>query len=141
MTREQAEQIGAFQMMAGQTRVIPELRKRGVRCLPGGDYGFPMNPNGKNMRDLDIFVSQWGFDPKIALKSATQWGGELMGMADELGLIKEGFLADMIMLDGDPVKNIKIVQDKDKILMVMKDGKYHKAPNMTAVREHRIAAE
>jgi imidazolonepropionase-like amidohydrolase len=62
-------------------------------------------------------------------------------MADELGLIKEGYLADLVMLDGNPVKNIKIVQDKDKILMVMKDGKYHKAPMASRNEAQRVAAE
>ena len=48
-TREQAEALGAFQMMAGQMRVIPELRKRGVRCLPGGDYGFPITRTNRDL--------------------------------------------------------------------------------------------
>ena len=126
--------------MLFRSKVMPELLRRGVRVVPGGDYGFPMNPNGKNMRDLDIFVSQWGFSPEVALKSATQWGGELMNRGDELGLIKEGYLADMVMLDGDPIKNIKIVQHADKIFMVMKDGKYHKAP-VARAQAHRVAAE
>ena len=140
VTRESAEKREQFITFDLVSKVMPELLRRGVRVVPGGDYGFPMNPNGKNMRDLDIFVSQWGFSPEVALKSATQWGGELMNRGDELGLIKEGYLADMVMLDGDPIKNIKIVQHADKIFMVMKDGKYHKAP-VARAQAHRVAAE
>lgn len=50
-----------------------------------------------------------------------------MGM-DDLGLIKEGFLADLLLVAGDPTADVRILQDRDKLLMIMKDGVYHKAP-------------
>jgi imidazolonepropionase-like amidohydrolase len=97
--------------------------------LPGGDYGFPHNPIGRNARDLEWFVTQLGFSPAEALVAATKWGGEIMGMGDELGLVKEGYLADLLLVDGDPTRDVTILQDKNRLLMVMKDGKYHKAPS------------
>jgi imidazolonepropionase-like amidohydrolase len=51
-----------------------------------------------------------------------------MGMGDELGLVREGWLADLLLVDGDPTADIAIMQDKDRLLMIMKDGIYHKAP-------------
>ena len=51
-----------------------------------------------------------------------------MGMGDELGLIQPGHLADLLMVDGDPVKDITLLQDRANLLMVMKNGEYHKAP-------------
>ena len=53
-----------------------------------------------------------------------------MGMGDELGQIREGCLADMLLVDGDPLANVRILQDKERLLAIMKDGKFHKEPQM-----------
>jgi len=111
-----------------QQKLAPELKKRGVRLLPGGDYGFPFNPNGRNARDLELFVRYLGFTPAEALIAATKFGGELMGMEGELGQIKPGFLADLLLVASDPTKNVAILQDKNNLRAIMKDGKFHKAP-------------
>jgi imidazolonepropionase-like amidohydrolase len=125
-------------ILALQMRLVPELRRRGVRVLPGGDYGFPHNPIGKNARDLELFVRLLGYSPAEALMAATKWGGEIMGMSD-LGLVREGYLADLLMVNGDPTEDVRILQDKDNLLMIMKDGAYHKAPRTSDAR--RMAAE
>ncbi|HEY3919955.1 MAG TPA: amidohydrolase family protein [Stellaceae bacterium] len=121
-------------ILALQRALVPELRRRGVRVLPGGDYGFPHNPIGRNARDLQLFVEHFGYSPAEALMAATKWGGEIMGMGDELGLVKEGYLADLLLIDGDPTRDVTIMQDKDRLLMIMKDGAYHKAPPATLRR-------
>jgi len=107
--------------------VVPELVRRGIRVVPGGDYGFAWNPVGRNLRDLELFVDWFGFTPAQALRAATQYGGQIMGMEDELGLIRPGFLADMVLVDGDPLEEIGILQDRDRLAVIMKDGKLHKA--------------
>lgn len=106
--------------------IVQELKKRGVRVLIGGDYGFPFNPNGCNARDLEHFVKYFGFTPAEALNAATMLGGQLMGRGDELGLIKEGYLADLILVDGDPTQDVAILQNKDCIRMIMKGGDLYK---------------
>jgi imidazolonepropionase-like amidohydrolase len=45
---------------------------------------------------------------------------------EPLGQIKSGYLADLLLVDGDPVADIRVLQDQEKLLMVMKDGKIHK---------------
>jgi imidazolonepropionase-like amidohydrolase len=112
-----------------QKKLGPLLKKRGVRLLPGGDYGFPFNPNGRNARDLELFVRYLGFTPTDALVAATKLGGEIMGMESELGQIKPGFLADMLLVSGDPTLNVAVLQQKDNLRAIMKDGKFHKAPS------------
>lgn len=107
-----------------------ELRRRGVRCVPGGDYGFPWNPIGANSRDIELFVEWFGYTPAKALSAATRIGGQLMGMGDTLGLIKEGFLADLLLVDGNPVDNLKLLRDRDNLLMIMQGGKCHKDPTI-----------
>jgi imidazolonepropionase-like amidohydrolase len=104
------------------------MRERGIRALPGGDYGFAWNPIGTNARDLEHFVRLFDYPPAEVLRAATMYGGQLMGMGDELGLIKPGYLADLLMVDGDPVKDITLLQDRANLLMVMKDGEYYKEP-------------
>ncbi|MGH6746974.1 amidohydrolase family protein [Novosphingobium sp.] len=112
--------------MGLEGKLVPELKARGVRILTGGDYGFPFNPHGRNARDLEHFVQHYGFTPAEALRSATQYGGELMGL--EVGLVKEGWLADLLLVDGDPTADVAILQDKDRLKMIMKGGVLHKAP-------------
>ncbi|NEA98661.1 amidohydrolase family protein [Streptomyces sp. SID13726] len=108
--------------------VVPELVRRGIRVVPGGDYGFAWNPVGRNLRDLELFVDWFGFTPAEALRAATQHGGQVMGMGDELGLIGPGFLADLVLVDGDPLADIRILQDRHRLTAIMKDGTLHKAP-------------
>ena len=108
--------------------LLPVLRRRGIRLLPGGDYGFPTNPIGRNAHDLTLFVELFGFAPAEALSAATKLGGEIMGMGDELGLIRPGYLADLLLLDGDPLRDITLLENPERLLMIMKDGKYHKPP-------------
>ncbi|NLR70555.1 amidohydrolase family protein [Novosphingobium sp. ERN07] len=118
-----AEQAAAVEH---KIRVGQELRKRGVRSLPGGDYGFPQNPVGLNARDLELFVEWFGYTPAEALHTATALGGVLMDM--ELGQVKEGFLADLLLVDGDPTQDISTLKNKDNLRMIMKGGALYKAP-------------
>jgi imidazolonepropionase-like amidohydrolase len=105
--------------------VVPELVRRGIRVVPGGDYGFAWNPVGRNARDLELFVDWFGFSPAEALRSATQYGGQIMGMGEELGLVRVGWLADLVLVDGDPLDDIRILQDRARLAVIMKDGRLH----------------
>ena len=111
---------------------MAELHRRGVRVMPGGDYGFKWNPHGKNARDLSMFVECFGFTPLEAIRTATEWGGQLMapglGLGNELGQVREGYLADLLLVDGDPSQEIDILQHRERLLAIMKDGDFHKAP-------------
>jgi imidazolonepropionase-like amidohydrolase len=60
--------------------------------------------------------------------AATKMGGEIMGMGHELGQVKPGYLADLLLVDGDPLTDIKRLQNQDALLMIMKDGQLHKSP-------------
>ena len=104
------------------------MRKRGIRVLPGGDYGFPTSPHGRYAKDLEIFVDLLGFSPMETLIAATRHGGEIMGKPGELGVIASGALADLVLVDGDPLADIAILQDRSRLRLIMKDGALHKAP-------------
>ena len=108
---------------------MQKMHKRGIRVLIGGDYGFAWTPHGTNAKDLEYFVDMVGFSPMDAIRAGTYYGGQIMGMGNELGQIKEGYLADMLLVDGDPLTDVKMLQDPNRIVAIMQDGKFHKAPN------------
>jgi imidazolonepropionase-like amidohydrolase len=118
--------------LAASVEVLGKMRKRGIRVLPGGDYGFPFTPHGTYARDLWIFVKILGFSAMDTLVAATRLGGELMGMPGELGIIKPGALADLLLVDGDPLADIAILQDRHALRMIMKDGALHTTPEKGA---------
>jgi imidazolonepropionase-like amidohydrolase len=121
---QEAIAMGARSGLDAMIRLMPEMKKRGIRVLPGGDYGFPYNVIGRNARDLQIFVEQFGFSTAETLVAATRYGGELMGM--DVGEVKPGMLADLLLIDGNPLADITILQDKSRIRVVMKDGAFHR---------------
>lgn len=135
ITPEIAAGMGYHRELEAAVETLQKMRRRGIRILPGGDYGFAWIPHGTNAKDLEYFVKYLGFSPTEALVAATRLGGEIMMRPQELGLVREGFLADVLLVDGDPVANIAVLQDPDRILAVMKDGEFHKAP---AVRAGRV---
>ena len=116
-----------------------KMHRRGIRLLIGGDYGFAWTPQGTNAKDLETFVEMLGFSPMEAILAGTKFGGQIMMRPDELGMIKPGYLADMLLVDGDPIANIKILQDKTRLLAIMKDGQFHKAPKMNEQRRRLTA--
>ena len=96
------------------------MRKRGIRVVIGGDYGFAWTPQGTNARDIEHFVKLFGYSASEALQCATRIGGELMGM--QVGQLKEGWLADLLIVDGDPLQDVRVLQDKARLKLIMKDG-------------------
>lgn len=134
-TPEVVEKFDAKRTVEMTIKTYEKIRKHGgIRVLPGGDYGFAWNPIGTNARDLELFVTMLGYTPAETLKAATMLGGQIMEIP-ELGLIKDGFLADLLLVNGDPLDDITILQDKDNLMMVMKDGEYWKKPGQPHVNK------
>lgn len=123
---KEAADLGALRGIELGQQVIPEMRRRGIRVLPGGDYGFPYNPHGRNARDLEHFVNLFGFSPTEALVAATKQGGELVGW--DVGQVRAGYLADLLLVEGDPTSDVRLLQDKDNLAAIMKGGQFYKKP-------------
>ena len=119
---------------------LSKMHKRGIRVLPGGDYGFAFTPHCQNARDLEFFVKYLGFTPMEAIRSATLYGGQIMMRPHELGAVKDGYLADLLLVDGDPLANLSILRDPKRLLAVMKDGVFAKAPDIASQRAWGRAA-
>jgi imidazolonepropionase-like amidohydrolase len=129
-----AEKMGSPASLDAMIRLYPELRRRGVRIVPGGDYGFPNNPNGRNARDLGLFVRLFGFSPVEALHAATAVGGELLARPRDLGRIAPGYLADLLVVSGDPTEDVTVPEDQDNLLAIMQDGAFHKLSEQLTAR-------
>lgn len=124
--QEAAEAAGYKRELEIATEAMIEMHKRGIKVLPGGDYGFAWTPHGTYARDLQHFVERFKFTPMEAILSATALGGEIMQCPHELGKVQPGYLADLILVDGDPLADISVLQDHDKLHYIMKDGRFHK---------------
>jgi imidazolonepropionase-like amidohydrolase len=121
--------------------VYTELRKRGVRVLIGGDYGFAQSPQGDNARDLKHFVDLLGFSPSEALQCGTRIGGQVMELGHELGQVKEGYLADLLLVDGDPLNDLDLVVHEKNLHVIMKEGSLYKDCSAATIVEHTVAAD
>src|SRR5687767_5685629 len=95
----------------------------GIRMCPGGDFGFAWSPHGEYAKDIQVFVDVLGFSPMDAIVAATRHGAELMRMADRIGTLAPGKLADLVIVDGDPLRDIAVLQDRAR-LTVMKGGRF-----------------
>jgi len=140
ITRAKATAMGYQLEWDTALESLSKMHKRGIRVLPGGDYGFAFTPHCQNARDLEFFVKYLGFTPMEAIRSATLYGGQIMMRPHELGTIKEGFLADLLLVDGDPLANLSILREPKRLLAVMKDGVFAKQPAIASQRAWERAA-
>ncbi|MBV7397193.1 metal-dependent hydrolase family protein [Mameliella sediminis] len=128
ITSEVAEDLHLFRKFDATCATYHEIRKRGIRVVVGGDYGFAVTPMGQNARDIEHFVRFFGYDPIDALKCATSVGQSLMGRSGELGEVREGFVADLLLVRGDVTQDVSLLQHQENLAMIMKDGVLFKDP-------------
>jgi imidazolonepropionase-like amidohydrolase len=126
ITYEKAKLNGVVDQFECAQKVFAELRKRGVRVLVGGDYGFPWTPHGTNARDLEHFVRLFGYTDAEALVAATRTGAAAMLLEGQAGEVAKGFLADLVVVAGEPERDVRLLQVPSNIKLVMKDGRIHK---------------
>jgi imidazolonepropionase-like amidohydrolase len=126
LTPEMAAKKGLKREVEIASRAMNEMRKRGIKVLPGGDFGFAWSPHGTYARDLAHFVNLFGFSPMESIIAATAWGGEIMGHPEELGKVLPGYYADVILIDGNPLEDIEILQDTNRIHTIVINGHIHK---------------
>ena len=94
----------------------------GGRLGMGGDYGFAWNPHGDYAKELDFFVKYVGLKPLEVITCATKTGSEILGRSDEIGTLEAGKLADVLVVDGDVVADLSILQDRSRFITVMQGG-------------------
>ncbi len=141
LSRSAVEKMGLPRKLEFTTATYHEMRKRRIRVVIGGDYGFSITPMGQNARDVGHFVKFFGYSPAEALRCATKIGGALMGHEGELGVIKEGALADLLLVDGNPLADQSVLVGPEHFSMIMKDGALYRDPRQQRGRSGRVAAE
>jgi imidazolonepropionase-like amidohydrolase len=98
------------------------ILQAGGRLGMGGDYGFAWNPHGTYAKELTFFVQHVGFSPLATITCATRTGAEIMGRASEFGTLEPGKLADVLVVDGDVLADIGVLEDRRRFVAVMQGG-------------------
>ncbi len=114
--------MGIGELLENSAKTHTELRKRGIRHLIGGDYGFGWSQQGQQAKDIALFMQYYGYSAADALICATRNGGRAMMDGDDLGTLEAGKLADLILVQGDVLADVSLLTDRERILFVMKDG-------------------
>ena len=119
---ENPQRLAYFQLVRRRVPTLAnkfaQLRSTGVTLITGTDSGIPMNFHfDSTWRELDSFV-RLGVDPMDAIRAATFWPAKLL-KRDDLGTVAPGKLADVIVVDGDPLRSMESLRH---VVRVIKDG-------------------
>lgn len=121
VSRETVRQQGYEAEIEATVQTVEMLREAGVKMVVGGDYGISIAPHGTYAKDLEYFVDLFDMRPAEALVCATRHGGQAMDPDGSLGTLEAGTTADLVVVDGDPLADITVLQDHSK-LTVIKGG-------------------
>ncbi len=113
---------GHKETLEGGAESARRILRAGGRLGMGGDYGFAWTPHGTYAKELTFFVNYVGFTPLETIMCATRTGAEIMGLGDRIGTLETGKLADVLVVDGDVLGDISILEDRTKFIAVMQGG-------------------
>ncbi|MEE2642005.1 MAG: amidohydrolase family protein [Planctomycetota bacterium] len=113
---------GHQETLDGGAESARRILREGGRLGMGGDYGFAWTPHGTYAKELTFFVKHVGFSPLETIKCATKHGAEIMGRGDEFGTLEVGKLADILVVNGDVISDISIIENRNNILAVLQAG-------------------
>jgi imidazolonepropionase-like amidohydrolase len=112
---------------------VRQAHEVGVKIAMGTDCGTPFNVAGKNALELEL-LTQNGLSTAEALMATTRVAAEAIGIQDRTGTLESGKWADVILVHGDPLDDIRVLQQAERISCVIKAGVMVKgsAPNIAA---------
>lgn len=113
---------GHKETLEGGAESALRILRAGGRVGMGGDYGFAWNPHGTYAKELSFFVNHVGFTPLETITCATRTGAEIMGRGDEFGTLEPGKLADLLVVDGDVLADISLLEDRSRFLAIIQGG-------------------
>jgi len=114
----------AREVMEEYRETIKRVDAENVKIGVGTDFfGTPMTKMGTNAEELKLLVEDVGLKPMKVIKAATIVNAEACGLQDEIGSIEEGKIADIVVVNGNPLENISVLTDPNNIVLVMKEGK------------------
>jgi imidazolonepropionase-like amidohydrolase len=97
----------------------------GVTIAMGTDAGTPFNRHGENLKELEL-LRKLGFTSMEAIIAATRTAAEVLGLGTQIGTVEKGKIADLMIVEGDPLGDIALLQKQEKIVGVMKEGRFYK---------------
>lgn len=112
-------------VVAAHLESVRKARKAGVSIAMGTDAGTPFNLHGENGMELEL-LTRVGMTPMEAIMAATKVASEVLGLEKWVGTLEAGKRADLIVVDGDPLGDITLLQKKDRLAAIMKDGRFFK---------------
>ncbi len=113
---------GHIECMEGGAESARRILKAGGRLGMGGDFGFAWNPHGEYAKELTFFVNYVGFSPLATITCATKTGAEIVGRAQDFGTLQPGKLGDVLVVAGDVLADIAILEDRTRFLAVLQGG-------------------
>ncbi|GAJ98301.1 hypothetical protein JCM19055_1220 [Geomicrobium sp. JCM 19055] len=99
---------------------IQKAYEAGVKIAMGTDAG--VFPHGINLRELGL-MCDIGMSPMESIVATTKTAAECMGLGDEIGTVEPGKVADLILVNENPLERIHVLEDEQNIPFIMKDGK------------------
>jgi imidazolonepropionase-like amidohydrolase len=102
------------------------LRDR-IKIAMGTDAGTPFNFHGENAQELERMVA-FGMSPMQAILSSSSAAACLIGIQDQVGTIEKGKLADLLLVEGNPLRDVTLLRDRSRIIGVMQAGKFVSGP-------------
>jgi imidazolonepropionase-like amidohydrolase len=103
--------------------ILPLANAAGVRLVLGDDFGAVNFPHGPYGEELAYYVAEIGIPAIDVLTWATKHGAEVLGMGDDLGTVTAGKLADLLVVDGDPVADVTVLSDPARLLAILQGGR------------------
>jgi imidazolonepropionase-like amidohydrolase len=120
MTQEKIDASGYRDELRAQVDGLRRLRESGINIVAGGDFGHQWTRHGTYAAELARYVDLVGMTPVEAIHTATRQLGPLLGLP--IGQVREGYLADLLLVDGDPTKDIAVLGDPARRRAVLRGG-------------------
>src|SRR5262245_20684369 len=108
--------------LEGGAESARRILRAGGRLGMGGDYGFFWNPHGTYAKELTFFVRYVGLTPLEVIRCGTLTGAEIMGREKEFGSLEAGKLADVLVVEGDVIADIRVLEDRSRFVAVIQGG-------------------
>ncbi len=120
--------LGMTDVFKGEIKATAEMMREafdaGVPLLCGSESGFALTPYGHwHARELEVFVEEMGLTPLEAITCATKNSAIAIRLEGKVGVLKVGMLADVLVVDGDPSKDVRVLQERTRLKAVISRGR------------------